>query len=225
MAPKPTVIPRWNTGTAARVDPGPGKRASGFANGERPPAKYVNWLLHYLGEWTQYLSDGVLDALQVTGGLQVNGTFQPTGLANLSGVTGLSLPTFKRQFPAALGQLSSGTATWSGGYWLGGGAGTVYLPLDLNVGDRIKKIYVRHRRGGGTPVYSLKRLDYAMPGAAIASVSIAAGSADAEDVIDNGAGGNIDHVVADGYQYILEALIGNAADRFYMATVWWDRPG
>jgi kynureninase len=60
-------------------------------------------------------------------------------------------------------------------------------------------------------------------GAAIASVSIASGTSDASDVIDN-AGADINHTVEAGYQYLIEASIGNASDRFYMATVEYDRP-
>jgi|GEM_PF-4889102 hypothetical protein len=152
-----------------------------------------------------------------------NGFTLTTGAANLNGATSISLPKRRLQLPSSLGQLSSGTATWSGGYWSGGAAGTVYLPIPLHEGDRIKKITIRHKRGGGTPIYALKRLDYATLGAAIASVSIGSGTTDTESVIDSG-GSDINHTIAAGYQYIIEASIGNAADAFYMATVEYDRP-
>jgi len=153
-----------------------------------------------------------------------NGLTVTTGAVNLNGATSISLPKRKLQLPSSLGQLSSGTATWSGGYWAGGAVGTVYLPIPLHEGDRIKKITIRHKRGGGTPIYALRRLDYSTIGAALASLSIVSGTSDAEDTIDNGAGGDINHTVAAGYQYIVEASIGNASDKFYMATVEYDRP-
>lgn len=153
-----------------------------------------------------------------------NGFTLTTGAANLNGATSISLPRRKLQLPSSLGQLSSGTATWAGGYWSGGAVGTVYLPIPLHEGDRIKKITIRHKRGGGTPIYALKRLDYATLGAAIASVSIGSGTSNTESTIDDGAGNDINHTIAAGYQYIIEASIGNAADAFYMATVEYDRP-
>lgn len=152
-----------------------------------------------------------------------NGLTVTTGAVNLNGATSISLPKRRLQLPSSLGQLSSGTASWSGGYWSGGAVGTVYLPIPLHEGDRIKRITIRHKRGGGTPIYALKRLDYTTLSAAIASVSIASGTTDTESTIDN-AGADINHTIAAGYQYIIEASIGNAADAFYMATVEYDRP-
>lgn len=214
MSTKPGTLPEWNTINTNRVAPSVARKAVGWLLGERPAGGYFNWLSYWTFKWLEYLNDGALSGNHsITGDLAVTGT-----------ITG-GFATFKRPIAAGLGYLYGGAATLGGNYWSGGAAGTVHLPLvGLREGDRIKKVRVRHRRGGGSPSYALRRFTYATLEAAIATKTIAAGAADAEDTIDNGSGGDINHTIAAGYDYVIEATIGNGADRFYSVTVEADHP-
>jgi hypothetical protein len=62
MASKPTVKPEWATDAAADiVTPSAGKQASGYVEGEMPPAPEQNWLHLKTYEWIDWLDDGDCD--------------------------------------------------------------------------------------------------------------------------------------------------------------------
>lgn len=52
--PKPTNLPQWAT-SGFIVEPGGGKKATGWEPGELPPAEYFNWLQNLTYEWLQWL--------------------------------------------------------------------------------------------------------------------------------------------------------------------------
>lgn len=58
MARRPAARPRWAyDGTPGRlVEPPEGKRALGFANGEQPPAPWINYIFHWTGATLDWLS-------------------------------------------------------------------------------------------------------------------------------------------------------------------------
>ncbi len=170
---KPTTVPGWNTDGSNRTNPGAGKRATGWAPGERPPANYFNWLLHWLGAWAEYLDAGALEgdhsidgALDVTGGVTSAGTIHADGDLTADGeitagsgrnvvVTGngdfvhgdkvLTIP--------AMGTVT-GSVAWNFGalYLAAAAAGTCLVPLPFKVGDRLKTITGRIFGNGATHI-------------------------------------------------------------------------
>lgn len=55
--PEPSELPDWNNSGSNRVKPDSGHIASGFLAGERPPAKWANWLFGLLGDWVTWLKE------------------------------------------------------------------------------------------------------------------------------------------------------------------------
>jgi len=54
--PKPTNDFEWATNALNVVQPSTGKQLAGWAEGERPPASFVNWLYQTVGLWLVYLN-------------------------------------------------------------------------------------------------------------------------------------------------------------------------
>ncbi len=89
---KPLIVPTFATDTLypasaeafsltnTKTAPPGGKLAEGFEPKEKPAAQYLNWLLHYLGQWASYLNSGALD-----GPITINGTLEVTGTTTLTG--------------------------------------------------------------------------------------------------------------------------------------------
>lgn len=57
MATRPANLPTWAADPARFTRPSVGKRATGYADREVPPAKDFNGVLHELGEWVEWLDD------------------------------------------------------------------------------------------------------------------------------------------------------------------------
>lgn len=224
MAAKPSATTGWGTGTA--IEPSAGKKALGWQANERPPAPYLQWLFKRIEDWLAYLKDGALEgAHSFAGATTFNGAVAATAGVNLNAATSLALPTLKRPIPAAIGYAYGGSPTLFANVWIGAVSAVVHVPIvDIAEGDRINKIRVRHKRGGSTTVLALKRFQYGTLGAAIASLSIASGTSDTEDTVDNGSGANIAHVVEAGYFYVLEVALDHASSQLYGITVESDRP-
>lgn len=57
MAGRPTRSPRWGYGATAGalVEPVSSRASAGFRAGYRPPAQWINYLLHFATGWTDYL--------------------------------------------------------------------------------------------------------------------------------------------------------------------------
>ena len=155
-----------------------------------------------------------------------NGFTLTTGAANLNGATSISLPKRKLVLSAGLGYVYSGSATLTSGEFNGGAAGTVHVPIPLHEGDRINKIVVSLKRGAGSLMFNLKRKQYGTISTVAGSgtLTVSSGTTDTTGTIDNGSGGNIAHTIAANYSYVMEAAIGDVADRVYMITVEYDRP-
>lgn len=62
MATKPTKIPTWATDADTTVEPSAGQKAAGWAAAQRPPARWMNWLLNTIYQWCEYLADGVFSS-------------------------------------------------------------------------------------------------------------------------------------------------------------------
>lgn len=55
MATKPATMPTWATDVGATVDPGSSAKATGWLVGQKPPAKWMNWILFWIYQWILYL--------------------------------------------------------------------------------------------------------------------------------------------------------------------------
>ena len=63
MADRPSTIPTWAT-SGSTVDPGAGKRATGWLPSEKPPAQYFNWLQNAQGQWlASFLQESIITQL------------------------------------------------------------------------------------------------------------------------------------------------------------------
>lgn len=170
---KPTTLPTWNTDGDNRASPGPGKQATGWAAGERPPVDDFNWLLYWLGAWAAYLDAGALegdhsidgdleatgDAL-VGGGLHVDNAITTDGAitaGNNQSVTVVGTGDYKHGDKtltlAPIGNVT-GSVAWdfAGNYLGAAAAGTCVVPIPLRVGDRLKTITGRIYGNGSTHV-------------------------------------------------------------------------
>lgn len=56
MGNKPSTVSTWATDADTTVDPGSGKKATGFLPAEQPPAEFFNWLFNLLFQWVGYLN-------------------------------------------------------------------------------------------------------------------------------------------------------------------------
>lgn len=99
---KPIVVPTFATDTlypvsaeafsltATKTAPSLGKMAEGFEPKEKPAAQYLNYVLHWLGQWASYVNAGNLDGpITITGDLTVTGytTLHDTNIIGDLGVT------------------------------------------------------------------------------------------------------------------------------------------
>lgn len=152
--------------------------------------------------------------------LNVTDDFSVAGDCDLSGADTIKYPE-SAQFiqSAGPGYLYSGTATQTANYWNGGAVGTVHVPINcVPVGWRITHIVVHYKRNSGTLNFDLYSASYASLGASIQNAAVSSGTADA-DVDMTG----INHTVASGRSLILQASMGDAADRLYGLTVYYDK--
>lgn len=70
MATKPSAPASWATdtnytggaenGTLTKVEPTSGRKAEGWEPGQELPAQGLNWHKNLVGQWTEYLDDGML---------------------------------------------------------------------------------------------------------------------------------------------------------------------
>lgn len=63
MSAKPSEQPEWASAPpgGAIVEPLAGKKAAGWAEAEKPPSEYLNWLFNTIYQWTTYVGDGDLE--------------------------------------------------------------------------------------------------------------------------------------------------------------------
>src|SRR3990172_6473422 len=98
MPEKPPTLPTWSTDGGTTVEPSAGQKAAGFAVGTKPPARWVNWVLNLVFQWTQYLNapvgTGAGAGIAATGGTTSGPGLQGTGGApNGSGLVGTGVGT------------------------------------------------------------------------------------------------------------------------------------
>ncbi len=93
--------PQWAT-SATKTEPGAGKKASGFAEGDRYPAEYSNWLLGLFSDWFQWFTDGILTRADATDRTPVIGHSDPDGnVTQYVGPEGLTMgPAVHRIYEA-----------------------------------------------------------------------------------------------------------------------------
>ena len=53
---KPGAVPTWATTGGTRVEPTSAEKAAGFAPGDKPPARWLNWLIGSICDWAAYLN-------------------------------------------------------------------------------------------------------------------------------------------------------------------------
>lgn len=88
---KPATLPRWATDVGTTVEPFAGHKNTGWAELERPPAKYFNWLFNTIYSWLVYfdtdtderlhsrLMESLANTVDISNGVTVN----YNGIANL----------------------------------------------------------------------------------------------------------------------------------------------
>lgn len=54
---KPTEVASWSTDPGTTLEPSAGEKAAGFQLGEKPRARWLNWMLNLSGRWQTYLRD------------------------------------------------------------------------------------------------------------------------------------------------------------------------
>lgn len=54
---KPTEVASWSTDPGTTLEPSAGEKAAGFQLGEKPRARWLNWLLNISGQWQAYVRD------------------------------------------------------------------------------------------------------------------------------------------------------------------------
>lgn len=54
---KPTNLYKWSTADGTTLEPDEAQKAAGFANGEKPPARWHNWLFNGFYRWILYLAN------------------------------------------------------------------------------------------------------------------------------------------------------------------------
>lgn len=120
MATKPTTLPRWASLVPPSPDPGSAKQDVGWKTGERPPARYKNWLQYWNYKWIEYLNDGALQ-----GAHTFNSTVGITGTLTTAQINATSVAV-------------SGTLNANGGIVAGANQHiTVSGTGDYKHGDRI----------------------------------------------------------------------------------------
>ncbi len=63
---KPTKAPRWGDVSGDIVEPSEAKKDVGWADEERPPAQFWNWLQNLTSDWCTWLLDGTLGRASLT---------------------------------------------------------------------------------------------------------------------------------------------------------------
>lgn len=131
---KPSTLLTWATdanyntpgelynGTATKVEPTSGRKATGHEPSKRPPAQQLNWVLNNIALWLAYLSDGLFTHLD---------RVKHIGPAAYQSVSNWALTVV------------STVAAFSSS-----GAGDGVVPLDLHQGDRFKS-FTLSRLGDG----------------------------------------------------------------------------
>lgn len=168
---------------------------------------------------------GVTGITTATGRINANGGITASGTVDLTAAT-LKMPSKKAFFSAAgLGYLYSGTASQAGNYWTGGTVGQVHIPIFVPVGERITTVKVYFQRASTSIVFQLDSYTYgssSTSGAGIANLTANSGNATVS-TDTNLSMGTINHTVVADRQYVLQASIGSASDRFYGIEVTWDK--
>lgn len=65
--PKPATIPGWAAPGGSVVEPLAGKKTTGWAPAEKPPAQNFNWFWNLVSDWIGYLNGLTAEALEWTG--------------------------------------------------------------------------------------------------------------------------------------------------------------
>ncbi len=94
MAQKPSSLPTWATDGGTTLEPSAGEKAAGWVVGTRAPARWMNWVLNLIYQWTQYLDapvgTGAGAGIDATGGSTSGSGLKGTGGApNGKGLEGV----------------------------------------------------------------------------------------------------------------------------------------
>ncbi len=111
---QPTKLPRWaDTAPAtSQVEPTSGKKDVGWVGNEKPPARYMNWLLYWIYQWILWFKDRTTLRTQIWGSAD--------GFTLASGAA----PTYDVVWDAIVGV----------------NTGAINVPITAQVGDRLLSI-------------------------------------------------------------------------------------
>ena len=132
MSTKPTVIGRWGDVSGDIVEPSPGKKDTGFTEGEQPPAPEVNWLFYVAYLWCQWLYDGDVSFASVI-----------TAEADIQHAAA-NYPISPLDFTTTAGTVDTTKVNHSSTLTI-----TASLTKILKVGDKIDSVKVRLQGSGG----------------------------------------------------------------------------
>lgn len=202
MATKPTVLPEWATdGAADVVAPSAGKQASGYAEGEMPPAPEQNWLHLHAFRWIEWLDDGDCDFAA----LSANSVTTDEG--------GIRHAACEEPISVHACASSAGTRTTTK---IAHGSGfSVWMPITGKVGSKITSAKVRlNDLGGAGWLADLVKMQL---------------STRTETVIQAASGGAGDatwtatpaspETIATGYTYYMKCTSGGAGGEAYGGSV------
>lgn len=144
---KPVTVPTWATTGGTTATPTSAKQNAGFVGGEKPPAKFFNWLFNLIYQWILYLQAGsftggvTADTLHVTGAVTADaamtvgttlGVTGTTTAAAVNGTTFTASTNYKHSFTKTL-VLSpvSGTVTAPARLDTSAGAGVITNDIEL----------------------------------------------------------------------------------------------
>lgn len=129
MATRPSSLPRWaetagGTPSSNIADPTSAKKDAGWADSEKPPAGFLNWLQNTVYRWIKYLDESADSGVF---GFGTDGALVFDGISNVAGLTpvGNAYTMDRHLFPTNMTVATGVTVNTSGfGIW---GTGTLTL--------------------------------------------------------------------------------------------------
>ena len=232
MATKPTKLPQWSTnggvdsltGQANNLEPPTAKKQAGFKGREKPARNWLNWLLNNIYTWCQYLDDLAAQAFTWTAvhifsaAATFNSTVTIAGADVRHGNTTLSLSTPVAASPAGQWVATLGNSN----YWTSTANNDVLsFVVPLQVGDRIRKVYVYMDDNGSVTTAYLRKLTTAGVATTVASKGTSGAAGFFTVQIDGGS--NIDHTVAAQETLVVQISASAGSQRVAAVEVLYDR--
>ncbi len=149
MAAKPSSTTGWGAGTS--LEPTTAKKAIGWVAGEKPPARYLQWLFKTIEEWLAYLKDGAL-----SGDHTLDGHLTlAAGKRYKHGDLVMNLHPYSAVLGAAW-SYASGATFGELGYLVSTIAGQCAVPIPVVEGQRLKSLVFARYGDGAADFTSIK---------------------------------------------------------------------